>query len=417
MTLYWTNPETARLLADIAASLAESVQQGTKIPLFHGHLVHVEPTLKSYDEISKAISQVEDTVGGLSGHPGDYLRETVGAMRGLVNYLTKKKGYTFLDAQRDIMGIDFKPIPDHVFEKFYSCVNGQLEDLGYTGSPTEKIKKWQDDHRIPADQVVAVAEQYLEKSRIAAKRRVVPNLPEGEAVNDVQSVHDMPWSGYSSYTPSYHSKLLFNIDRPWNAPSFANVLTHEGYPGHHAVQCLWEKGFHEGTFPFEAAYYLDSAPDNALFEGVPEVGIRFIGWDDPSVDTPEITAQEKSDIILAKNIMDLQRLYQTTACYLYHVEGKTKQEVVDYMTGTGWYSPVEAENTTRMFSFPFGAIYYPGYFYGRWLVQNAYDAVPAEHRKELFHLLYETPQTNRTLIKAVRGFPGCEHFEPYAGVQ
>lgn len=416
-TLYWTDPETARLLVNIAASLAKSVQSSTKIPLFHGQLLGVEPTLAGYDEIKTAIDRVSEKVSKVSGYPGEYLKDTVGALGGLLKFLTHQKDYTFVDAQREIMGIDFRPIPEPIFEKFYSLVNGQLEDLGYTGAPGEKIRKWQEDHLIPADKVILVAEQYLEKSRAAAKQRVVPYLPEGEAVNDVQSVRDMPWSGYSSYTSPYKSKLLFNIDRPWNAPSFANVLTHEGYPGHHAVNCLWEKGFHDGTFPFEGAYYLDSAPNNALFEGVPEVAVRFIGWDDPTVDTPEITAQEKADIILAKNIMDLQRLYQTTACYLYHVEHKTKDEVVKYMVDTGWYSPVEAENTTRMFTFSFGAIYYPGYYYGRWLVQNAYDAVPASHRNELFRLLYTTPQTNRTLIDAVRKIPGCEAFEPYKGIQ
>lgn len=417
MTLYWTDPESARLLVNVAASLAKSVQKGTNIPLFHGQLLGVEPTLETYPEMLAAVEKLEARVAQVSGYPGAYLQETIGAMRGLIRYLTGEKDYTFSDVQRDVMGIDFQPIPQHVFDRFYHLVNDQLVALGYTGTPGEKIKKWQDDHMIEPDKVVSVAERYLEKSRIAAKQRVIPHLPEGEAVREVNSVRNMPWSGYSTYTAPYQSMLSFNIDRPWNAPSFANVLTHEGYPGHHVVNCLWEKGFHEGTFPFEGAYYLDSAPNNALFEGVPEVAVRFLGWDDPNVSTPELTAQEKADIILSKNIMDLQRLYQTTACYMYHVEGKTKAEVVNYMVGTGWYSPVEAENTTRMFTFPFGAIYYPGYFYGRWLVQNAYDAVPAEHRRELFHLLYETPQTNHTLIAAIRNIPGCENFEPYAGVQ
>lgn len=415
-TLYWTDAETARLMVNIAASLAKSVQSSTKIPLFHGQLLGVEPTLNSYDAVKEAIKRVREKTDAVAGYPGDYLKDTVDAFEGLVRFLTKEKDYTFKDAQRDIMGIDFKPIPEAMFTHFYKKVNDRLTELGYTGAPGEKIHKWQNDHLIPDTEVTRVAEQYLEKSRAAAKARVVPYLTMDEAVDDVESVRDMPWSGYSSYTAPYHSKLQFNIDRPWNAPSFANVLTHEGYPGHHVVNCLWEHGFHEGTFPFEGAYYLDSAPNNALFEGVPEVAVRFIGWDDPHVETPELTAAEKADIILAKDIMDLQRLYQTTACYLYHVEHKSKDEVVKYMVDTGWYSPIEAENTTRMFTFSFGAIYYPGYYYGRWLVQKAYDLVPASHRAELFRLLYTMPQTNRTLIDAVRKFPGCADFDPFANL-
>lgn len=417
MPLYWTNPETAELIVNIAGSFAEMVQKETNIPLFHNHLTNTALTLSSFDEILKAIDKVEAVVCDMEGYPGDYLRDTVRGFRGLHSFLTKKEGYTFLDAQRDIMGIDFKPIPENVFEKFYSIVDGTLTELGYTGTPGEKIGKWQDDHRIPSEDVKKVAEQFLEKSRAAAKERVISHLPAGECVFEVETVHDMPWSGYSYYFSPYRSKLAFNIDRPWNAPSFANILTHEGYPGHHVVQILWDQRYNNGEFPYEAAYYLDSAPNNALFEGVPEVGVRFIGWDDPNVDTPELTAQEKHDIILSKNIMDLQRLYQTTACYMYNVEKKSAREVVKYMVDTGWYSEVEAQNSLRMFKFSFGSIYYPGYFYGRWLVQNAYDAIPVEKRPELFHLLYETPQTNKTLIDAVKKLTGNNEFEPYAGVQ
>lgn len=118
-TLYRTDAETARLMVNIAASLAKSVQSSTKIPLFHGQLLGVEPTLDSYDAVKEAIKRVREKTDAVAGYPGDYLKDTVDAFEGLVRFLTKEKDYTFKDAQRDIMGIDFKPIPEPMFEHFY----------------------------------------------------------------------------------------------------------------------------------------------------------------------------------------------------------------------------------------------------------------------------------------------------------
>ena len=199
-------------------------------------------------------------------------------------------------------------------------------------------------------------------------------------------------------------------------PTFACILTHEGYPGHHTYYTLWDYLYREGKLPMEAAYVLINSPINCLFEGAPEVAIHFLGWDDPREDTPEITAQEKEEIMVAKDIMDLQRMYQTNANYYYNAEGWSKEKVIEYMLSTGWYSEIEANNTFRYFSNRYKAIYYPCYYYGRWIIQAGYEAFPKERREEYFHIIYDIPQTNSTLIKAVREATGKSDFDPFQGI-
>ena len=114
--------------------------------------------------------------------------------------------------------------------------------------------------------------------------------------------------------------------------------------------------------------------------------------------------------------MDLQRMYQTNANYFFNVEGRGKEEVVAYMLSSGWYSEIEANNTFRYFSNRFKAIYYPCYYYGRWIIQRAYDAFPIERKQEFFRLIYDTPQTNSTLIDAVRTMTQNPGFDPFDGI-
>jgi hypothetical protein len=166
----------------------------------------------------------------------------------------------------------------------------------------------------------------------------------------------------------------------------------------------------------EAAYYLIDSPVNCLFEGAPEVGIRFLGWDDPDENTPEIDPKEKEEIRLAKDIMDLQRMYQTNANYFYNVEKQSKDEAIGYMLSTGWYSEVEANNTFRYFSNRYKAVYYPCYYYGRWIIQKSYDLFPKDKKEDYYKIIYDTPQTNSTLIKAVREATGASDFDPFAGI-
>ena len=55
----------------------------------------------------------------------------------------------------------------------------------------------------------------------------------------------------------------------------------------------------------------------------------------------------------------------------------------------------------------------PSYYYGRWLVGNAYHCFPKERRGEVFRLLYDYPHTNDTFIAAVKQASGKD-FEPFA---
>ena len=411
MTLYWTNPKTAQDIVNIVASIDAYSKKTYDMEAVTANYSHTQPTLTTLSEIGQKIDKVKAEIAGLKGHPGAYLNAMVKAFDTLVRYLADEK-YSYYDAVVDVLEVKLRKIPDENFLQFTERIDKKLTMLGYSGAVSDKIKRWQDERRIPANEVTATAAKFLEKSRIYTAQRV-RKLPESETIESINPVQGVYWSGQSEYLDDFKGRLTFNIDRPWNTPTFACILTHEAYPGHHTYYALWDYLYQEGKLPMEAAYYLINSPVNCLFEGAPEMGVRFLGWDDPNVDTPEITSQEKEEIQLAKDIMDLQRMYQTNASFFYNVEGWGKDEVIRYMLGTGWYSEVEANNTFRYFSNYYKRIYYPCYYYGRWIIQQAYDLFPKDKKEQFFEMIYDTPQTNSTLINAVREATGVSDFDPF----
>lgn len=158
-----------------------------------------------------------------------------------------------------------------------------------------------------------------------------------------------------------------------------------------------------------------ASPANTVFEGLPENGTHFLGWDQPGSTASEISEDMKAQLSLAWNVSDLQRIIQTRACMMYQAEGASQGDVMDYFRRTHIFSEVEAVNTLRFFSHPIQHIQYPSYYYGRWMVREAWDLCPEERRRDLFTLLYDTPLSNQTFIEGVSRLIGTP-FHPFDSI-
>ena len=90
-----------------------------------------------------------------------------------------------------------------------------------------------------------------------------------------------------------------------------------------------------------------------------------------------------------------------------------KDAVVAYMMKSGLFQRSEGEAAYRFFTDATRRTYYNSYFYGRWLVANAYALFPQDRKSEFYRLVYDNPHTNSTFIKAVEQATG-KSFEPFA---
>lgn len=412
--LRWTPEPIGEKIVDIVLSLNEQSQKLYQTEVATASYSPVRSSLTTFDQIGLNIDEVEKQVKGMKGHEGRYLRSMVNAFR----YFGRSLQGDNLPYAEYIKNIQELPSiitsEDRILGQ-KALVEEGLTNLGYKGTLKEKADQWLKDTLIDPEEVTNVAEGMREKSKQGTLKRVI-ELPEEDGIDWIKSIRGVFWSGYSKYVGGYRGNLTFNIDRPWTEPILAQIMTHEGYPGHQAFYCRWDYLFKQGKLPLEASYYLINSPTNALFEGGPESALHFLGWDRDEEETEGISVEKKKQYKLARDYIDMQRMMMTNACYFYNCGDMTKEESIDYMINVGNLSQVEANNCYRFFSDPIQKTYYPCYFYGRWMVGLAYDATPKEKREDYFKILYDTPHTTNTFIDAISKLNG-QKFEPFEQVK
>lgn len=366
--------------------------------------------LLSFDEIGRKLDGIDATLESLEGHPGRYLRAMAKAFRYQARNL-QGDSIPYEVLLRHIQELPAGLIPEERMTRQKEKAERGLRSLGYRGSYEDMSKAWLEETRIPPDQVTLVAQKLVSLAKGATLQRVV-DLPEEDGINEIKSIRGVFWSGYSNYLGGSRGELTFNIDRPWSEPTFAQVLTHEAYPGHQAFYCRWDQLFRQGQWPLEAAYYMVNTPTNALFEGGPEVALHFLDWDEREAPSSELPPEARARYAVARDVMDFQRMAQTNACFLTNLQGASEPEAVAYMTQTGGMTDIEARNSYRFFTHPVQRLYYPSYYFGRWLVGTSYELAASSNREAYLRLLYDTPQTNSTFIEAIGQMTGAA-FDPF----
>jgi len=410
----YTKEGVGEAFVDIIGSIGNVTMDKFNEWTFLANYAHIEPTMHDPAKIDDKIQEVKKEIAAIEGREGMYLKGMLSAFE-LFNRIMAGDQVKYSDACAVMQQVNLRSLPmDTTYEAIAARVSEKLGKLGYTGAVGEQIQAFLKATTLPADQVTKTAASLVERAKAATLKKVVV-LPEDDGIDAIDGVTGVHWSGFSRYLGNYRGDLRFNIERPWTTPIFGNVLCHEAYPGHQTFYCHWDHLFQQGKLPLEGAYYSTAGnPTNCMFEGAPEVGLHFLGWDDYNENTPEVTDEEKELFIVGREIEDLQRMLQTQGCYLANEEGLGKEDVVQYMLSKGIYNRIEAENSYKYFTNPVGRYYYPSYYYGRWMIAGAYDRVPREKRGEFFHMLYDFPHTNETFIKEAGALIGDPAFDPLA---
>lgn len=411
--LRWMAPAFGDSLIDVMLSISaqSKLRYGKETAL--ASYSTGRPTLTTLDEIADQVVILQKAASDMTGHEGAYIQGMLEAF-GCSAQVLQGDQLSYLEKVDRMQQISLQEIPKENFAGLAEKIERQLKELGYKGKVGEAIGHYLDDTLIPPGEVTTLAKQFLGQAKADTLSKVI-QLPAGDGIDGVHGATNVFWSGYSRYDGNYRGTLNFNLDRPWSRPTFANILCHEGYPGHQAFYCRWDDLYQRGLLPLEGAYYAYNTPSNGLFEGGPEIGLHALGWDDPLVVTPGLSMEMKQSFALGRDILDLQRMYQTNGCYYVNVQGAANEEAIRYMLSGGTLSQVEAENACRFFTDPLQCTYYPAYYYGKWMVLGAYQCFEENERPEFFKILYDTPHTTNTFIQAIAEATK-KPFAPFTGL-
>jgi len=139
------------------------------------------------------------------------------------------------------------------------------------GSLVDRLERFRGDFLIPEERLDTVFAAAIAEAR--ARTREHMKLPADESFT-VEYVRNQPWGAYNWYKGDNHSVIQINMDIPIDIGSMIGWACHEGYPGHHVKNVLYEQGFAKERGWVEYTISPLFAPQSPIDEGTANFGVE-----------------------------------------------------------------------------------------------------------------------------------------------
>jgi hypothetical protein len=290
--------------------------------------------------------------------------------------------------------------PQWTDERVFEDALRQISDLlPGTESLADRLEAWDAQFDVPKEKLLPLFTACRDEARRRTRRLFA--LPEGEEIV-LQIVEQQPWSAYNWYLGDYRSRVDVNTDLPVRANSMLELMTHEGYPGHHTEHAIKEKLLYREQGHAEACVQLINAPECVISEGLADLAREIIfteleleAWlRDTFYPLTGIAVSVSRDRSIANARRQLRAL-SGNAAFLLHRDGASEQAVVDYLQRYGARTEKQARQSYRFIANPLFRSYVFNYHYGYSLLSR-YIAIGGRatgDRVARFQTLLEQPLT------------------------
>jgi hypothetical protein len=226
-------------------------------------------------------------------------------------------------------------------------------------------------YTLPPEQSPLVL-RFLQEALAEVRRRTheMMTLPAGEEVS-VQTVTGRPGNlAFSGYLGGYRSQIEFNLDVPLDLSRVLEIMSHEGYPGHHVEAVLKEQELYQARGYVEQMLELLIAPQAVISEGFAMLAPSIIFTPDeeqawlaehiyPAAGVEPVAV----DWEYVRRMFEWSMDVQGNAAFLLR-EGRPEQEVMQYLIRYLMVTEEQARpmlvylkvpfNTARIFSYTVG---------------------------------------------------------------
>ena len=308
-------------------------------------------------------------------HISDYAENRKEFLRaqitGIVTTCRKLAGeeLDYLEEVRESFDIEVAPVPD-------SELDGALADLKDVlpgeGPVRERMITFREQFVVDQQTAARLIDLILVETRSRTAQFV--DLPPGEAV-EIAFVSNQPWGGYNWYLGNGSSRVDINTDLPIHAHTLPGLIAHEAYPGHHTEHSLKDLTLYQGRGYGEQAIQLINTPECVISEGIAVLAedVVFPG-DEGRRWLAEVLLPEASiriDPEVYRRIVEATRALRavgSNAALLFHKDGRSEREVVQYLAHYGLQTEPEAAKRFSFISNPLWRAYIFTYSVGRELL-------------------------------------------------
>jgi hypothetical protein len=195
-----------------------------------------------------------------------FLRGQLHAVRARIEQLDGRR-FTFDEESAALYGAVAPTHPESYFQHALDELERQLPD---SGPLIDRLDRFRQAFVIPRGRLAPVFEAAIAECRRQTRDRIT--LPDTERFT-VEYVTGKPWSGYNWYKGGFRSVIQVNPALPIYIDRAVDLAAHEGYPGHHLLNVLFEQRFVLDRGWVEMTVYPLFSPESLLAEGTANFGI------------------------------------------------------------------------------------------------------------------------------------------------
>lgn len=281
-----------------------------------------------FDGYAAAIARFTDLATEADGLPeADRRRYYRQAAESAVAFATwRSEGLSFPEQIGRFLHIPSEPASDARMDAIRGEMRALLTEMGYSGDLARQASDWQERQRVPADEVEGVLNELMSDAwdRTVEVMAIPAEKSDGMKIRTVRAAPFNARCDFSNRT------VDLNIDPILTMPSLRHLAVHEGYPGHYVQFIRRQVAYREGRGPADNLLSVVNTASSTPFEGIADVGLRVIGWDQ--------SPDDRLGVLLSRYGSGLG----TRAAWRLHAEGWSDAQVRDELTrdqlvgGEGW---------------------------------------------------------------------------------
>ncbi|WP_027482792.1 hypothetical protein [Deinococcus pimensis] len=343
--------------------------------------------------LAEDVAQLEAQVRELpDGGRRRFLEAQARAMRTSVRLLSGEE-VPYAEEVRGLYDID----PVRGDEAEFDAALTRLRDLlpGHGDDLVARETPLREAAEVKPERLQAVLDVIVPELRARTGR--LYGLPDNEGF-DVRLVTNEPWSGYNWPLGNRRSRVDVNTDLPVLLSGLPDLMTHEGYPGHHTEHAWKEALLAEEEGRLEHTILLINAPECVVSEGIATVAREMVMTDAELRDLVggELARVAGVDADAALALLDVAEAKKAlsrvngNAALLLHEAGRPDEEVVEYLRHYGLRSDAQARKSLEFLRHPNFRSYTFTYTAGADLLR---PLLKGEDRHDVFRRLLTEPLT------------------------
>lgn len=303
----------------------------------------------------------------------------------------------YVDEVRGLFGVEARRVPDAELVRARAALADALPGAGDLTARYEALRA---RLAVPGDRIIDVLRAASDVLRERA-RAILP-LPAGEAFA-WEPVRGKPWPAYNWYLGDLQSRNEINVDLPHHLQDVPEIVSHEGYPGHHVERCAKTTGLVATGLRPECTAQLLLAPEATLSEAIAVCALEVVLDEDGIAGLLEelapragvaLDGETLAGALAAIRFGDIAWDVQSNAALLRHVEGAGDDDVVAYVMEHTLEREVRARQVLAFIDETVSRSYVFTYSEGRRLLRGALAAAPdAAGRRAVYRRALEQTLT------------------------